>query len=261
MAGLTASVWAEALKARRSLLPGLTALGFSLAPLVGGLFLLIRRDPAWARRFGLLTTKAELQGGTADWPAAFDLLAQTVAVGGLIVFGLVVIWLFGREYGDGTVTDLLALPTPRWATVTAKFAIAAAWSALLTAWVVALGLAVGAAIGLPGWSGPLLLASAGRLVVVAGLTLALVAPLAWVASAGRGYLPAVGAVFLVVVLAQVVAALGWGASFPWWVPALASGVAGPDVRDVGVGSYVGVVLTGVVGVASTLAWWQYADQT
>jgi ABC-2 type transport system permease protein len=257
---LTAALWAEALKARRSPMPGLTALALALAPLVGGLFMLILKEPEWARRAGLLATKAQVAAGDADWPTYAGLLAQAVAVGGLLVFGLVAAWVFGREHADRTVADLLALPTPRWAIVAAKFLVIAAWSAALTALVLALGLAVGAAVGLAGWSAGLAAALAGRLAAVGGLTVALACPFALAASAGRGYLLAVGALLLAVVAAQVVAALGWGAFFPWAVPALASGVAGQGAEAVGAGSYALVLLTGAAGVAGTVAWWRLADQ-
>jgi ABC-2 type transport system permease protein len=260
IAGVTAALWAEALKARRSRMPWASALALALAPLVGGLFMLILKEPEWARRAGLLAAKAQVTAGAADWPTYAGLLAQAVAVGGLGVFGLVAAWVFGREYADGTVTDLLALPTPRGAIVAAKFAVVAAWSAALTALVLALGLAVGAAIGLPGWSPGLAAEAAGRLAATGGLTILLVCPVAWAASAGRGYLPAVGALLLAVVAAQVIAALGWGAAFPWAVPALASGLAGGDGPPIGAGSYALVALTGAVGIAGTAAWWRFADQ-
>ena len=261
MNGLAAALWAESLKARRSRMPWLTALGISLAPLMGGLFMVVLKDPEWARRFGLISTKAQITAGSADWPTYLGLLTQAVAVGGLIIFGLVAIWVFGREYGDRTVTDLLALPTSREAIVLAKFIVIASWAATLTMLVYALGLGIGAAIGLPGWSTDLAQASAGRIAVMAGLTVLLVAPFAWAASAGRGYLPPIGAMFLAIFLSQVIAALGWGAYFPWSVPALASGVAGPESQRVGVSGYLLVVLTGMAGIAGTLAWWRLADHT
>ena len=52
-------------------------------------------------------------------------------------------------------------------------------------------------------------------------------PVALLASAGRGYLPPLGWAILTVFLAQILAAIGWGAWFPWSVPALFSGLAGP----------------------------------
>src|SRR5699024_1298166 len=42
-----------------------------------------------------------------------NLHAQMIAVGGIFVFGFVTSWIFGREYADKTVTDLLALPYSR----------------------------------------------------------------------------------------------------------------------------------------------------
>jgi ABC-2 type transport system permease protein len=50
-----AALWVETLKARRSKVPWLTALGFSLAPLVGGLFMIILKDPERARSMGLIS--------------------------------------------------------------------------------------------------------------------------------------------------------------------------------------------------------------
>src|SRR5262245_48736001 len=61
--------------------------------------------------------------------------------------------------------------------------------------------------------------------------------------------------------AQIVAALGWGAWFPWSVPALFSGLAGPRAAQVGLQSYVLVALTCAAGLVGTVAWWHSADQT
>ena len=169
-------------------------------------------------------------------------------------------WLFGREFSDHTAKDLLALPTPRTTIVLAKFILLAAWSAALTALVYALGLAVGGAIGLPQGSATLAAQAGGRILTTAILTILLVTPFAWAASAGRGYLAAVGAIFLAIFASQVVAALGLGAYFPWSVAALASGVAGSAAQDMGLLSYTLVPLTGLAGVAVTVAWWRSADQ-
>ncbi|HUV07130.1 MAG TPA: hypothetical protein VMX75_05335, partial [Spirochaetia bacterium] len=55
------------------------------------------------------------------------------------------------------------------------------------------------------------------------LTLALMSPVAILASVGRGYLPPFGWVILTLFLSQLIAAMGWGSWFPWSVPALFSG--------------------------------------
>ena len=256
-----AALWAEALKARRSKVPWLTALGFSLAPLVGGLFMIILKDPERARSMGLISAKAQLAAGLADWPTLLGLLAQATAVGGGLLFTLVITWVFGREFSDHTAKELLALPTSRAAIVAAKFVVVGIWAAGLTALVLVLGLIVGAAVGLPGWSGSLLWRAAGDLVVTAGLTLALMSPVALLASAGRGYLPPLGWAFLTFFLAQILAAIGWGAWFPWSVPALFSELAGPRANQIGLQSYIVVGVTCGAGLAGTFAWWYSADQT
>jgi len=256
-----AALWAEALKARRSKVPWLTALGFSLAPLVGGLFMIILKDPERARSMGLISAKAQLAAGVADWPTFFGLLAQATAVGGAMLFTIVTAWVFGREFSDHTAKELLALPTPREAIVGSKLAVVVIWAAGLTALVLGIGLMVGAAVGLPGWSMALLWRSAGDLVVTAGLTLALMSPVALFASVGRGYLPPIGWAILTIFLAQIVAVTGWGGWFPWSVPALFSGAAGPRATQVGLQSYVVVALTCAAGLVGTFAWWHSADQT
>ena len=140
------------LKARRSRVPWGVAIGFTLAPLVMGLFMVILKDPERARSLGLLGAKAQLTAGTADWPTYLNLLGQAVAVGGAVLFAFLTAWVFGREFADKTVRGLLANPTSRGTIVLAKATVVAIWGLVITAWVLALGLAIGVLIDLPGWS-------------------------------------------------------------------------------------------------------------
>ncbi len=108
------------LKARHSRVPWGVAIGFSIAPLVMGLFMVILKDPERARSLGLLGAKAQLTAGTADWPTFLNMLGQAVAIGGAILFAFLTAWVFGREFADRTVRGLLANPTPRRTIVLAK---------------------------------------------------------------------------------------------------------------------------------------------
>ena len=81
------------------------------------------------------------------------------------------------------------------------------------------------------------------------------------ASAGRGYLPPLAFVVLVLALAQIVATIGWGRYFPWSVPALCSEMAEASAEYLNSGSYVIVALTSLAGLAATFVWWRMADQT
>jgi len=251
----------EGLKARRSKVPLLTAIGFSLAPLVGGLFMIILKDPAQARGMGLISAKAQLTVGVADWPAFFGILAQAVAVGGALLFAIITIWIFGREFSDRTVKELLALPTPREAIVAAKFVLIALWGLALTLLVFLLGLVVGWLVDIPGWSLALLQQALGDVIGAGLLTLALMPCVALLASAGRGYLPPFGWTILTLFLANIIAYTGWGDWFPWAVPALFSGAAGAQIGQLGLHSYLLVTGALLVGLVSTFFWWRWADQT
>lgn len=256
---ISAALWAELLKVRRSLVPWVTLIAFSVAALVGGLFMFVLLDPDRARSLGLLGTKAQLAGGNADWAGYLALVAQIVGIGGLLLFGMVVIWLFGREFSDRTAKDLLALPTSRAAIVWAKLLVAVGWCLTLTLYLAAASLGLGALIGLPGWSAEVLADGLGTLLGTAVLTIALALGYGLVACLGRGYLPAVGAMFASLFAAQVVGALGFGAWFPWSVPGLLSGAGGPEQAAPGVPGIVGVLLVGAFTVVATLLWWERAD--
>src|SRR5512147_349736 len=103
MKNFLAALWVETLKTRRSKVPFFTAIGFFILPLVGGLFMIILKDPEAAKSMGLISTKAQITAGTADWPAFFNLLTQATAIGGAVLFSIVTAWIFGREFSDHTV--------------------------------------------------------------------------------------------------------------------------------------------------------------
>lgn len=261
MKGFLPALWAETLKMRRSKVPLFTAIGFSIAPLVGGLFMIILKDPEAARSMGLISAKAQLMAGVADWPTLFSILSQAVAVGGGILFAIVTTWVFGREFSDRTAKELLALPTSREAIVAAKFVVVAVWTFLLSLWVLLFGLIVGKLVVIPGWSEALLRRASVDLLGAAVLTIALLPFVALLASMGRGYLPPFGWMIFIMVLSQIAVLTGWGDWFPWSVPALFSGAAGPRAELMGMHSYMIVILASVIGFAATFYWWRRADQT
>lgn len=256
---IAAALWAELLKVRRSRVPWVTGAAFTMAGLVGGFFMFVLQDLERARSLGLLGAKARFAGGTADWASYFTLTAQIAAVGGLLVFGLVVTWLFGREFSDRTAKDLLALPTSRGAVVAAKLLVALGWCFLLTCQVVVITLLVGALLGLPGWSAHAARHGLGTAFATALLTVALATTYGLVASVSRGYLAAVGAIFVSLFAAQVIAALGFGAWFPWSVPSLLSGAAGPEQATPRALGIAGVVVVGIAASVATVLWWEHAD--
>ncbi|MEZ4706017.1 MAG: ABC transporter permease [Caldilineaceae bacterium] len=260
MNNIRQAIWVEVLKARRSKMPLMTLLSFALAPFVGGFFMIVLKDPQMARRMGMISAKAQIVAGSADWQTYLGLLAQAIGIGGIVIFSFIASWVFGREYADHTVKDLLALPTGRSAIVLAKFVLIALWSALLMAAIYLIGLGVGLAVVLPPAPVEVFWRGTATIAVTTILIGALVTPIAFFASAGRGYMPPMSAALLFVFLAQIIAAAGWGEYFPWSIPALRSGMAGPEFAHLGAISYVIVLLTGVLGSIATFAWWELADQ-
>jgi ABC-2 type transport system permease protein len=261
MTNIRQAIWVELLKARRARMPLITVLGFALAPLAGGFFMLVMKDPALAQRMGMISAKAQIMAGSADWPTYFGLLAQAVAVGGILLFSLIASWVFGREWSDRTLKDLLALPTPRRSIVLAKFIVIALWALLLALVVYLLGLLVGTLVGLPPTSAQSIVEGSLTLAGAAVLTILLVTPIAFFAGIGRGYLAPMGAAIFLLIAAQIVVAAGWGEYFPWSIPALHAGMAGPQAGQMGAISYALVLATSLLGIAATLLWWEWADQT
>lgn len=261
MNNLRTALWVETLKFRRSKVPLFTSIGFLILPLVGGLFMIILKDPEAARSMGLISTKAQITAGAADWPSFFNLLAQGMAIGGAILFSIVTAWIFGREFSDRTMKELLALPTSREATVTAKFLVTAAWTFILTLAIFLVGLIVGALVDIPGWTGDLLNSSSVDVFGSTLLNMLLLPYVALLASTGRGYIPPFGWTILTVALAQIAIVTGWGDWFPWAVPGLFSGAAGPREELLGLHGYVIVLIAGLIGLGATFYWWRSADQT
>jgi ABC-2 type transport system permease protein len=259
MYDLTNAVWIELRKATRSRMPLLTALGVLVVAFGLAFFMFIYKYPTFARSISLISAKANLAGGAAAWPYYLDLLGRAIAIGGILLFSLVESWVFGREFADGTLKDLLAVPISRAMLLLAKFIVVVLWSLLLTVMLFLVCFLLGAAIGLSQgtpevfWNGTATLAVATCLVIVT------VFPFAFFASVGRGYLLPMGVTLLVIVLGNVVAVAGWANYFPWAVPALHVELTGRgNLEPV---SYLLVLITGLAGMAGTYLWWRFADQS
>lgn len=260
MTNFSSALWSEALKVIRSKVLLFTTLGFSMAPIVGGLFMIIVKDPEAARSMGLISAKAQIAMGAADWPTFFGFEAQAVAAGGMVLFSIITIWVFGREFSDHTAKELLALPTSRETIVTAKFIVIIVWSLALTLLIFGIGLVTGTLVDIPGWSMELLRTSFISIIGSAVLTIPLMSFVALLASAGRGYMPAFGWTIFTLVLANIAAIMGWGDWFPWAIPGMFSGAAGPQ-EQLELHSYVILIITGIIGLVATYYWWRNADQT
>jgi ABC-2 type transport system permease protein len=255
---LSDMIWIEYRKALRSRMPLWTALGSLFMPLGIAFLIFVSKNPQISQKLGIVSAKANLMAYSAtDWPAYMGLYGQIVASGGFILFILILSWIFGREFSDGTIKDMLAVPVRRAGILMAKFIVAALWSEAMTLVIFSTGLVMGVLLGLPGASLQVFLH--GFVVVVAGSSLMIfaVSPFALFASAGRGYLLPIGLAVLMMILINLVMILGWGEFFPWSVPLLfAEGKI--HLRPV---SYYVVALTGLAGMVVTHLWWKFSDQS
>ena len=250
-------VWIEWRKVMRSKMPLFTALGSLFMPLGIAFLLFVSKNPETSRKLGLISTKATLMADTAaNWPTFLGIFAQVLAIGGLFLAVLILAWVFGREFTDGTLKDLLAVPVPRSNILLAKFIVVAAWSFALAALIFGAGLIVGTFFQLSGGSTEILLQGITRAAFTAGLAIAAGFPFAFFASLGRGYLLPIGVLILTFVTANLVTAAGWGEFFPWAI----LGIYAQGKDNLLPVSFLIVALTGLAGVVGTYLWWKYADQ-
>jgi ABC-2 type transport system permease protein len=258
MNNLSDMIWIELRKALRSRMPLFTTLGSLFMPLGIAFLIFLAKNPEISKKLGLISAKANLIAYSAtDWPTYLGLFGEIIAAGGFFLFTFAISWVFGREFADGTLQDMLAVPVQRLSILLAKFIVVAIWSAALSIVIFILGLVMGAMIKLPGGSIHVILQGSALLAITACLVIMVVMPFALFASVGRGYMLPMGVAILSLIMANLVMVVGWGEYFPWAVPLLyAQGKS--SLTPI---SYWIVFLTGLAGMIGTYLWWKFADQS
>jgi ABC-2 type transport system permease protein len=246
----------ELLKFRRStVVLTTTILIVVLVPLLCIGFLAIAKSGG----AGAAALKAQAMVVGEGWDGYLGLLAQMVAVAMFIGPGVVVAWSFGREFSDRTFASLFALPVSRGSTAAAKFVVLLIWGSTLTV----LLLVTAVLAGLIANVGPVdishLLGSLARLTLAGWLTATIALTIGLVASIGRGYLPAIGAIVLVTMAAQIAVLFGTGGWFPYAAPGLYGLAGAADVADVSAIQLLLVPTTSAIIAWLTVRWWKQAE--
>ncbi len=258
MNNLTKSVLAEWYKVKKSPMRWVTVIAFALGPVMGGLILYLLGSPDETLAGSLLMEKAKMMSFEANWASYLMLLAQVAGVGGVLVFGFIASWLFGREYSDKTFRNLLAVPTTRSTILNAKFIVYLIWCLALALSNLILGLMTGMALGL----GDLQMSGEAwtTYLITTLLVILLGSPISFFALWGQGYLAPLGFVTITLVLAQIIGAIGYGHYFPWAIPGLYSGSAGAYKEAIDAWSYLLLAVVALAGYIATHLWWNKADQ-
>ncbi|XOQ15258.1 MAG: ABC transporter permease [Shouchella clausii] len=189
-----------------------------------------------------------------DWETYFSDLLTSITSLLVVGFSFTSAWVFGREYTDNTIKDLLVKPISKSYSVLSKFIVITMWNVLLAIFTFAIVVAAGAFIGISGGSIFLVLNIFWTFMTTALLVMVVSTTSALLANVTKGYLAPIGMTFVIVIVSNVVVQLGIGPYFPWTIPVLM--LTGTDVGFV---SMMIVAVTGIAGFAGTVAWWRFAE--
>mgnify|MGYP000872785765 CR=1 FL=1 len=222
----------ETLKVRRSVVFWVVAAVFAALPLLIGLL----KQP------GL------------DWGTYYSNVLDSIASLLVVGFSFTSAWVFGREYTDRTIKDLLVKPIPKSYSVLSKFIVTAMWNILIALFAFAMITAAGAVNGAHGGSADTFLRVFGTYMTAALFIMAVSSTSALIANLTKGYLAPIGVIFVIIIVSNAVVQFGFGPYFPWTIPVLLAKGA-----DIGFVSVMILALTAIAGFAGTVAWWRYAE--
>lgn len=192
--------------------------------------------------------------GDLNWQIYLTELLNNLAALGLIGYTFIAAWVFGREFTDGTIKDLLAKPISRSQIVMSKMLVILVWNVLLSMYMFAIGLAVGSVLGLTGWSGDFILNTFFRFVITSLLFIAVTTPGTMLANISKGYLAPLGLILVIVIFSSVMASLGFAPYFPWTIPSVFLSTGFLNLNSI-----IILASTGLAGIVGTFAWWRFAE--
>ena len=166
----------------------------------------------------------------------------------LLAVGVVMSWSVGREFTDGTMVGLFAIPPTLRSIAAAKMVATLSWAALLGVGEAAMLTTAGLMLGL----GPAGAAGCfAVLALIAVLLSASVLPVMWAATRWRGYLAGIGFTLAILVITNLAAGFGLGSCIPWSIPI----VWAAHQAEVGTPLLAVPVMTAAVGAWITYRSW------
>jgi ABC-2 type transport system permease protein len=180
-----------------------------------------------------------------------DSIASLLVVG----FSFTSAWVFGREYTDNTIKDLIVKPIPKSYSVLSKFIVITVWNTWIAIFTFAVITGAGALIGVHGGSISTILRIFGTFMTTALFIMAVSSTSALFANITKGYLAPIGLIFVIIIVSNPVVQLGLGPYFPWTIPVLLA----KGSTDIGFVSTIILALTAIAGFAGTVARWRFAE--
>lgn len=260
MKGILISFRVETLKIFKSRVFWMSVAFFAFVPCMMGLLMFVQKYPEISAKLGMIGTKSSMvRFGEPNWSNYFILVSESIAAIGMIGYGFIISWTFGREYTDRTIKDILALPVPRTSIVLSKFMAITLWCILLSIVFLFVAILIGKIIQLSGWSNGIVLHYMKIFSITSLLTILLSTPVAFFASFGRGFLLPMGFVILTLLMANFTGLVGLGPYFPWAIPGIFSTLEGSGGMHLFPVSYIILISTCLIGLIGTLTWWLFAD--
>ena len=197
--------------------------------------------------------KAELAlgGERIVWATYLGFILEMCGIGGMILLSVIMSFVFGREYADGTAKNMHAAPAPRRLFVGAKLAVCAVWFSALTAWAVSLTLAAGFIVGLSEFDRAFFQLVCGRIAAAALMAYGLSTAAAWIAVETRGYLAPLGYTIFSMLLSVIFGATDWGRWCPWSILMWFTGASGPG-KEIVTGSWIVLAAFSAIAIGLTV---------
>jgi ABC-2 type transport system permease protein len=173
----------------------------------------------------------------------------------MLGFSFTTCWVFGREYTDKTINDLMVKPIPKLHIAISKFIVAFLWNTLMSVLMYVVLILIGAGAGLTEGTVSLIMNNFLVFMIVSLLFMFISTLCSFVANVTKSYLAPIGIIFLILLVVNFAPSIGISAYTPWTIPAL--------LLSDGVLSTVSIAIvafTGIIGSVGTVAWWRYAAQ-
>ncbi len=238
MMNIFSVLYCEIRKVCRSKVFWLVFLVFALAPIMMGIGTISSSGP-----------------NESSWQMYLSQLLNSLSGLGLIGYTFSAAWVFGREYTDNTIQDLLVKPVSRGNIVMSKMLVILTWDILLSIYMFAIALSIGGFMGLTGWSSALIMNIFIRFFITSLLFIIVSTPGAFLANVSKGYLAPIGLILIIVIFSSVLASMGFASYFPWTIPSVFLGSGFLSFSSILI-----LISTGIAGIAGTFVWWRFAEQ-